>query len=84
MNKLKYNDFFILKNASTVQIFYYLQNHLNFHSEEMLANFVRGRECFVGLSLILVYSCGTVVMANGVDVVALKNALEKLSSLFLE
>ena len=29
--------------------------HPTFHSEERLVNLVRGRECFVGLSMILVY-----------------------------
>ena len=33
-----------------------LQNHPTFHSEEMLVNLARGRECFVGLSILLVYA----------------------------
>ena len=36
----------------TVQIFFDLQNHTTFHSEEMLVNLVRGRECFVGLYIL--------------------------------
>ena len=58
MNKLKLNDFLKTKNKNnslTVQIFVHLQNHPTFHSEERLVNFVRGRECFVGLFLLLVY-----------------------------
>ena len=34
-----------------------LQNHPSFLSEERLFNFVRRRECFVGLSILLVYAC---------------------------
>ena len=40
----------------TVHIFYNLRtNHPTFHSEDRLVNFVRRRECFVGLSILLVY-----------------------------
>ena len=35
--------------------FFSLQNHLTSHSEERLINLTRGRECFVGLSILLVY-----------------------------
>ena len=60
MNKLKFNDFLKRKtktNLLTVQIFFNLQNPPppTFHSEERLINFVRRGECFVGLSLLLVY-----------------------------
>ena len=41
-------------NFLNVHIFYNLQNHPIFHSEERLVNFVRGRECFVSLSTLLV------------------------------
>ena len=41
----------------TVHIFLNLQNHPTFHSEERLINVVRERECFVGLSRLLVYAC---------------------------
>ena len=56
LNKLKFNTFFkkLLKNNSlTVQIFFIFQNYPTFHSEERLANLVRGRECFVGLSMFM-------------------------------
>ena len=44
-------------NSLTVcTIFFNLQNHPTFHSEERLVNLVRGRECFVGLSILLVYT----------------------------
>ena len=42
-------------NSLTVQIFFNLQNHSTFHSEERLVKLARGRECFVGLSILLVY-----------------------------
>ena len=41
------------KNSFTVQMFCNLLNHPTFHSEERLVNLPRGRECFVGLSLLL-------------------------------
>ena len=37
-------------------MFFNLQNHPTFHSEERLVNLVRGRECFVGLSILLVFA----------------------------
>ena len=40
-------------NPLTVQIFFNLQNYPLFHSEELMVNLVRGRECFVGLSILL-------------------------------
>ena len=43
-------------NSLTVQIFSNLQSHPYFHSEERLVNLVRGRECFVGLYILLVMS----------------------------
>ena len=49
MNTLKLCDFF------KTSIFYILLNHPTFHSEERLVNLVKGRECFVGLSILLVY-----------------------------
>ena len=42
----------------TVQMFYNLQNHPIFHSEERLVNLARRRECLVGLSLLLY--CGVI------------------------
>ena len=39
----------------TAQIFFNLQNRPSFHSEERLVNLERGRECIVGLSILLVY-----------------------------
>ena len=33
-----------------------LQNNSTFHSEESLVNLERGRECFVGLSILLFYA----------------------------
>ena len=58
MNKLKFNDFLKLKkllNSLTVQIFFNLRNHPTFNSEKRLVNLKRGRECSVGLSMLLVY-----------------------------
>ena len=44
----------IKKNKTlSVQIFLNLQNHPTFQSEERLANLARGRDCFVGLSILL-------------------------------
>ena len=60
MNKFKFNDLKKTKNKNnwlTIQIFFNLQNHPIFHSKEKLVNIVRGRECFVGLSILLVYDC---------------------------
>ena len=42
-------------NSLTDQIFYNPQNHPTSHSEERLVNLVRGRECLVGLSILLAY-----------------------------
>ena len=39
----------------TVPFCFNLQNHPTFHSEERLVNLLRGGECFVGLSILLVY-----------------------------
>ena len=36
--------------------FFNLQNHLTFNSEERLVNLLRGRECFVGLSVLIFYN----------------------------
>ena len=35
--------------------FFNLLNHPSFYLEEMVGNLVRGCECFVGLSILLVY-----------------------------
>ena len=53
MNKPKFND--SKYTSLTVQVFYNLQNHPILHSEERLVTLVRGGECFVGLSIFLVY-----------------------------
>ena len=45
----------------TKRVFYNLQSPLSFHWEERLVNLVRGRVCFVGLSILIVY----VVQAGG-------------------
>ena len=42
-------------NSFSMQIFFNLQYHPTFHSEERMVNLVKGRECFVGLSILLVY-----------------------------
>ena len=59
-NKLKFNYFCInLKtknNSLTAQFVFNLQNHPTFKTEERLVNLVGGRECFVCLSILLVYS----------------------------
>ena len=63
MNKLKLK----FKNYSlTVKIVFNLQNHLTFHSAEWLVNLVGGRECFVGLSIFLVYGCENLLVVAGV------------------
>ena len=49
MNKYKLKN-----NSLTVKSFYNLHNHPTFHSGERLAFLGRGRERFVGLSLLLV------------------------------
>ena len=43
-------------NSLKLQFFSNLQNHPTFTSEERLVNLQRGRECFVGLSVLLVYA----------------------------
>ena len=43
-------------NSLTLQFFSNLQNYPTFTSEERLVNLQRGRECFVGLSVLLVYA----------------------------
>ena len=61
MNKLKLNEFFKTKNYNllSVQIFSIIKiTHPTFHSEERFVNLVRGRECFNGLSILLVYLVG--------------------------
>ena len=62
-NTKLHEQFNVLKNVNnkiiqwlTVQIFYNLQNRPAFHSEERLVNNVRGRECFVSLSIFSVYA----------------------------
>ena len=40
----------------TVQLFFNLQNHPTFHSEERLVHLERGREGCIGLSILLVYA----------------------------
>ena len=66
MNKLKFKVLLKIKiknknnNTSTVKIFYNLQNHPTFHSEERLVNLAKRSECLVGLSLLLVYSMAPV------------------------
>ena len=50
MNKPKFKD-----SLQTVKFFYNLQNRHTFHSEDRLVNLERGRECFVCLSMLLVY-----------------------------
>ena len=60
MIKLKFNKFLKFKtkiNVLTVRIFYNLQNCQSLQSAERLANLVRGRECFVGLSILFVHCC---------------------------
>ena len=56
---LKFNDFkkILKNNALIIQIFYNLQNHPTFRSEERLVNLARGRECFVCLYTLLVKIC---------------------------
>ena len=39
----------------TVNFFFNLLNHPTFPAEERLVNVLRKRECFVGLSILLVY-----------------------------
>ena len=57
--RLKFNNLKRLNtqknNSLNVQILYNLQNHPTCHQEERLVSLVRRRECFVGLSLLLVY-----------------------------
>ena len=61
MNKIEFNDF--LKRIKLILIhrpytFFSIKSILNhpiFRTGERLVNSVRGRECFVGLSLLLVY-----------------------------
>ena len=51
--------FFLLKTTNerlTVQIFFNLQNHPIFYSEERLVNLIIRKECFVGLSILLFYA----------------------------
>ena len=55
MKKLKFNDNKLKMFSPTVKISFNLQNHPTFYSEERLVNYVRRRECFDGLSILLVY-----------------------------
>ena len=60
MNKLTFNDLKKVKTKDytwTVQIFYNLQNHPTFHSEERLVNLARGRGglCY-SIYILLVYA----------------------------
>ena len=57
MNKLIFNHFLKLKTKKyswAIQIFVESKNHPTFHSEERLFNLESGRECFVGLSSLLI------------------------------
>ena len=47
----------------TVQIFFNLQNHPIFHWQERLVILVRGRECFIGLYLSIVFVYGVQAMS---------------------
>ena len=42
----------------TVNTYFNLQNHPTFHSKERLVNLAKGRECFLGLYILLVYATG--------------------------
>ena len=56
MFRLKFNIFSLYlkqKYSLTVQIVCNLQRHPTFHSEERLVNLLRGRECFVGLFILI-------------------------------
>ena len=57
MNKIKFIDFLktVTKHNPLSEIFFKLQNHPTFHAEEIFVNSERGRECFVGLAILLVY-----------------------------
>ena len=69
LNKLKFNTFFkklLTNNSLTVQLFFIVQNYPTVHSEERLANLVRGRECFVGLSILYIISLCTRSFVDGV------------------
>ena len=46
-------------NSLSVQIFFHLPNHPTFFSEDRLVNLERGREWFVGLSILLIYYSDT-------------------------
>ena len=52
----------------TVQIIFNLQNHSTFYSEERLINLVRGREGFVGLSILSVYGSVVVQCEGGINI----------------
>ena len=58
----------------TVHILYILYNHPTFHSEERLINLERGGECFVDLSISLVYAADQLIsprdMQTGPQIVA--------------
>ena len=58
MKKLEFNylkKWLNKKLLLTVHIFYNLQSHHTFHSEERLVNLLSRRECLVGLSMLLIY-----------------------------
>ena len=55
MNFMNNLEFSKKKLAKNLKNFFNLQIHPNFRSEERLDNLVRGRESFVGLSILLVY-----------------------------
>ena len=59
MNKLKFNKFLKYYKRKIINCLYtfslIFKTTPTFHSEERLVNLVRGRECFAGLSILLVY-----------------------------
>ena len=64
MNKLKFNEYKKLKQINSLieQIFLNLLNHPTFQSVERLVNLGRGREYFVGLSILFVYTMDPAVI----------------------
>ena len=55
MSKLKFNDFFMNKNAKVQFSSIYKITPLSAVRGKRFVNLVRGRECFVGLSTYVVY-----------------------------